>query len=79
MRQRQLGELVIARILEMNAPDFEPYGFFPETTPEDWAPHLHWLKPAASPFVLRQPVFSHAELCHSHTPSQHSGGWLCRQ
>jgi glyoxylase-like metal-dependent hydrolase (beta-lactamase superfamily II) len=47
MTQRQLGELVIGRILEMNSPDFEPYGFFPETKPEDWEPHLHWLKPDA--------------------------------
>lgn len=47
MKHRQLGDMTISRILEMNTPDFEPFGFFPETTPEDWAPHLDWLKPRA--------------------------------
>lgn len=45
MKHRKLGEATISRVLELNTPDFEPYGFFPETTPEDWAPHLDWLKP----------------------------------
>jgi glyoxylase-like metal-dependent hydrolase (beta-lactamase superfamily II) len=47
MKCRQLGDMTISRVLEMNTPDFEPYGFFPETTPEDWEPHLHWLRPRA--------------------------------
>ena len=47
MTHRQLGDLTISRLLEMNSPDFEPYGFFPETTPADWEPHLHWMQPRA--------------------------------
>lgn len=47
MTKRQLGNLTISRLLELNSPDFEPYGFFPQTTPEDWEPHLHWLQPRA--------------------------------
>lgn len=45
MNHRALGDMTISRVLEMNTPDFDPYSFFPETTPEDWEPHLHWLKP----------------------------------
>ena len=45
MKQRKLGDATIARVLELNTPDFEPLGFFPETTEADWTPHLDWLKP----------------------------------
>ena len=47
MKGRRLGDMTIMRVLEMNTPDFEPFEFFPETTEDDWAPHLHWLKPRA--------------------------------
>jgi glyoxylase-like metal-dependent hydrolase (beta-lactamase superfamily II) len=47
MKQRKLGEATIARLLELNTPDFEPLGFFPETRPEDWTAHLGWMKPKA--------------------------------
>jgi len=47
MKQRKLGEATIARVLELNTPDFEPLGFFPETKPEDWTEHLGWMKPKA--------------------------------
>jgi len=45
MKQRRVGDATIARVLELNTPDFEPYGFFPDTKPEDWTAHLDWLKP----------------------------------
>jgi hypothetical protein len=38
MLQRQLGQLMINRIVESERADFDPLAFFPETTPEDWAP-----------------------------------------
>ena len=47
MRQRQLGQLMINRIVESERADFDPLAFFPETTPEDWAPHKAWLQPRA--------------------------------
>jgi glyoxylase-like metal-dependent hydrolase (beta-lactamase superfamily II) len=43
---RQIGDLTIARALEIITP-FDPAAFFPETTPADWAPHESWLKPKA--------------------------------
>lgn len=45
MRHRKIGDATISRVLELNTPDFEPLGFFPDTRPDDWAPHLGWLKP----------------------------------
>ena len=35
MLQRQLGHLMINRIVESACADFDPLAFFPETTPED--------------------------------------------
>ena len=43
---RRLGDLTIARAVEMITP-FDRQAFFPETTPADWAPHESWLKPHA--------------------------------
>ena len=43
---RPIGALTIARAVEMIMP-FDPAVFFPETTPEDWAPHKSWLEPDA--------------------------------
>ncbi|MCG8548312.1 MAG: MBL fold metallo-hydrolase [Alphaproteobacteria bacterium] len=47
MKHRKIGATTIQRVVEFISPDFEPLAFFPETTPEDWAPHLDWLKPHA--------------------------------
>ncbi len=47
MLQRPLGHIMINRIIESESPDFDPYGFFPATTPEDWEPHKDWLQPNA--------------------------------
>ena len=44
MLQRQLGHLMINRIVESEFADFDPLAFFPETRPEDWAPHKGWLQ-----------------------------------
>ena len=43
---RRLGDLSIARVVEMIMP-FDRQAFFPETSPADWAPHESWLKPQA--------------------------------
>jgi hypothetical protein len=43
---RQVGDLTIARALEIITP-FDRAAFFPETAPADWAPHESWLKPKA--------------------------------
>lgn len=43
MKERQLGALRIARVMEMMQP-FPAQEFFPDSTPEDWAPHLDWLE-----------------------------------
>jgi glyoxylase-like metal-dependent hydrolase (beta-lactamase superfamily II) len=45
MLHRQLGEIHLDRIIESEEPDFDPLGFFPHTTPEDWEPHRAWLQP----------------------------------
>ena len=47
MKHRKIGQTTIQRVVEFISPDFEPLAFFPQTTPEDWAPHLDWLKPDA--------------------------------
>jgi len=46
MQGRRLGDLTLARAVELVTP-FDPLVFFPETTPADWAPHESWLKPNA--------------------------------
>lgn len=45
MRQRQLGEITLARVLETEGPEWEPAKLIPQATPENLAPDLHWLKP----------------------------------
>jgi len=39
MLQRQVGDIVIHRIIESERPDFDAAGFFPQVTPEQWAPY----------------------------------------
>ncbi|MCP5149878.1 MAG: MBL fold metallo-hydrolase [Ectothiorhodospiraceae bacterium] len=46
MHGRRLGDMTILRALELHT-TFDPAAFFPDTTPEDWAPHRHWLEPHA--------------------------------
>lgn len=48
MLQRQLGNIVINRIIEWDEPNFDPLVFFPQTTPEDWEPHKAWLDPVSA-------------------------------
>ena len=48
---RQLGDLTIARAVEMIMP-FDRQAFFPETTPAEWAAHA-WLRPLAVRLGLR--------------------------
>jgi glyoxylase-like metal-dependent hydrolase (beta-lactamase superfamily II) len=57
MLQRQLGQLVINRIVESERPDFDPLAFFPHTTPADWAPHKAWLQPRAMDPVSGNLIF----------------------
>jgi glyoxylase-like metal-dependent hydrolase (beta-lactamase superfamily II) len=47
MQQYRLGEIGIQRIVESVCKDFDPLGFFPETTAEDWAQHRKWMEPHA--------------------------------
>lgn len=42
MKTRKLGNLEIARVMELEQ-DFPALEFFPDTTSEDWAPHREWL------------------------------------
>lgn len=58
MLQRQLGHLVINRIVESERPDFDPLGFFPQTTHEDWEPHMSWLQPRAMDPASGNLIFS---------------------
>jgi glyoxylase-like metal-dependent hydrolase (beta-lactamase superfamily II) len=46
MTGRQLGELTLARAVEMIMP-FDRQMFFPETTPAEWQPYEGWMKPKA--------------------------------
>ena len=39
MLQQQVGDITIHRILESERPDFDAAGFFPQITPEQWAPY----------------------------------------
>jgi len=47
MLRRQLGNIVLDRIVESESADpfFDPVGFFPETTPEQWEPYRAWTAP----------------------------------
>jgi glyoxylase-like metal-dependent hydrolase (beta-lactamase superfamily II) len=47
MTQHALGDIVIDRIVESICVEFDAAGFFPETTPEDWARHRPWMEPWA--------------------------------
>ncbi|MEM7250201.1 MAG: MBL fold metallo-hydrolase [Pseudomonadota bacterium] len=42
MKQREIGNLRIARVQELIQP-FGRFDFFPDSTEEDWAPHRDWL------------------------------------
>jgi glyoxylase-like metal-dependent hydrolase (beta-lactamase superfamily II) len=57
MLQRQLGHVMLNRIVESESADFDPLAFFPETTPEDWAPHKGWLQPQAMDPVSGNLIF----------------------
>jgi len=43
----QLGDITIQRIIEQQAPLFDPLTFLPNLTPELLAEHRHWLEPEA--------------------------------
>jgi glyoxylase-like metal-dependent hydrolase (beta-lactamase superfamily II) len=47
MLQRQVGDILVQRIVESEQPDFDPFTFFPKTSPEQWEPHVSWLRPKA--------------------------------
>ncbi len=47
MDARRLGEIQIHRVLETEAPFLKPDEMFAEATPENIAPHRHWLEPRA--------------------------------
>lgn len=45
MPERTIGEIAIDRIIESEGPDVAPTHLIPEATPENLAPHRHWLEP----------------------------------
>src|SRR5262245_61416833 len=47
MMQHFLGQIVIRRVVESICKEFDPLGFFPGTTPDDWARHRTWMEPGA--------------------------------
>ncbi len=47
METRQLGDITIDRILELEAPLARPLEWFDEALPEAVEPHRHWLEPKA--------------------------------
>ena len=47
MKTRQLGDITINRILELEAPLAPPLEFFDEAVAEAVEPHRHWLEPKA--------------------------------
>lgn len=47
MTQHPVGQIVIQRIVESICKEFDPLGFFPETTADDWARHRAWMEPRA--------------------------------
>ena len=42
MKQRSIGDIRVARVIEL-VQDFPAREFFPDTTEDDWAPHRDWL------------------------------------
>ena len=53
---RRIGDIVIARALEMAMP-FDRRAFFPDVSEEQWAPHLPWLAPNAYDPVTDKLIF----------------------
>ena len=47
MKSRQLGDITINRILELEGPFSQPQEFFDEAVPGAVEPHRHWLEPTA--------------------------------
>lgn len=47
MRWMKLGQVEIGRVVESNGPFMSVYEFFPDATPEQLAPHRHWLDQGA--------------------------------
>lgn len=41
----RLGDLTLVRIIESEAPNFDPLRFFPGTSAADWEPFSEWLSP----------------------------------
>ena len=75
---RQIGEVTIARAVEMIMP-FDPAVFFPETTPADWAPHESWLEPDAMDPAERRAAVPGAELSGAHAAPHDPDRCLRRQ
>jgi glyoxylase-like metal-dependent hydrolase (beta-lactamase superfamily II) len=42
---RKLGEFTLDRVVESEAPLMQPANFFPQSDPETFAGHAHWLQP----------------------------------
>src|SRR5258705_11356523 len=57
MLQQQVGDITIHRILESERPDFDAAGFFPQITPEQWAPYRQRLAGWAPDPAVNGPGF----------------------
>ena len=62
MLQRQVGDIVITRILESERPDFDAAQFFPEIAADQWAPYRQrlagWaLEPASNALIFPMQSF----------------------
>ena len=62
MLQRQVGDIVITRIIESERPDFDAAQFFPEIAADQWAPYRQrlagWaLEPASNALIFPMQSF----------------------
>ncbi|HYF06007.1 MAG TPA: hypothetical protein VD970_00155, partial [Acetobacteraceae bacterium] len=55
----RVGEITIHRIVEQEAPLFDPHAFFPDLTPEQLAENRAWLEQARA----LDPVTGQVNLC----------------
>ncbi len=70
MAKRQLGDITIDRIVELEAPLATPLEVFDEAVPEAVTPHRHWLEPKALDPVsgkMIMPVQSYLVRTRHHT------------
>ena len=45
MSEFLIGDIEVTRIIDIEAPDFAPFEFFPDLTNDMLEPHLDWMQP----------------------------------